>query len=265
MNKLTTTLLMSILLAGPSVAQSVAQRDGESPSQRPEARQRDDRNPPRDRQGRDRWELTQEQMPQAIAIVERLKPELAEQLRQAAEESPRQAAALIRDQFPRLYELLRIQREDPDRFELHVQSIIVMRQMFSLMREYRQAKEQDNQEAVAQLRTQLRTHIEQMYDIRMRQHDLEIQQLEAQLAERRQRREDAMANREEHINEILERVEEGDMRHGGPHRPEAGREGQRPDGADSPPMDERPREGQRPRNGQRPDRPRRGGDQLDLE
>ncbi|XAL98192.1 hypothetical protein OT109_11345 [Phycisphaeraceae bacterium D3-23] len=264
MKRLPTILMLTALLAGPA---AIAQpdhgdradppRQGDAP---PDGDRRGDRGPgdgPRgdrgdrgpddqadrgdrgrgergDRGGR-RWRLTEDQLDHAIEIIDRVKPELAEELRTTRADNPELTIRKITEEFPRVHELIEMHADDPARFELHVQSIQVMRDSVPLIRALREAQREDDQAAIADLTQQIREKVEAMFDIRMAIRRLEIQELRDRLSELEEQLVQAEEEKQQHIDERTASLVDRDPRGGrGP-----GRGG--PPGPDGPPEGDRPR------------------------
>ncbi|MFI4859405.1 MAG: hypothetical protein ACIAXF_01860 [Phycisphaerales bacterium JB063] len=232
MKRLSTLLLLTALLASPAALaqpdrgnrpdpprQGEAPPDGDRP--RGERGDRGDRGPDdradRDDRGRGergdrggrRWRLTEDQLDHAIEIIDRIKPELAQELRTTRDDDPALTIRKITEEFPRVHELLVMHADDPARFELHIQSIQVMRDSVPLIRQLRQAQQDNDPEAIAEYTAKLREQVEAMFDIRMAIRRLEIQDLRDRIAELEEQLAQAEDEREQHIDErtadIIER------------------------------------------------------------
>ncbi len=190
--------------------------------------------------GRDgsRWRLTPEQLDEAIAIVEQVNPELAESLRAARRDSVEAAIRQIAEEFPNIYELMRMREEEPERFDLHVQSLQVMRASGPLFRQLRQAQQDGDEAQIAELSEQLRESIATMFDIRMQLRQLEIEDLRRRITELEEKLEEDSARRDDAIAERLEMILEGRFGRGpregrgGERRGPRGDDEDRPDAAD---------------------------------
>lgn len=264
MKQLLTLLLLTALLIGPA-AIAQPQRDpnadpprrgevprGDRPNDQADRGERgpEDRADRGDRErgergergGRDRrWRLTEDQLDSALAIIDRLNPELAASLRETRDESPEHAVRRIAEEYPRVYELLEMQQDDPERYELHMQSIQVMRASVPLIRQLRQAQQGGDQDAIDTLTAQVREQVEAMFDIRMAIRRLEVQDLRDRIAELEEQIAEAEEQRDQHIDERTGQVVNGDPR-----------DGRGPRGRGGPP------DGERDAPGQREDGPRRG-------
>lgn len=187
--------------------------DGEQRGERPDRGGRGEWD-----RGRDgsRWRLSPEQLDEAIAIVEQVNPELAESLREARRDSVEAAIRQIAEEFPNIYELMRMHDEEPERFALHVQSLQVMRESGPIFRQLRQAQEDEDHEQIDALTEQLRTSIATMFDIRMQLRQLEIEELRQRITELEEQLADDGARRDEAIAERLEMILTGRFGRGGP-------------------------------------------------
>ena len=197
---------------------------------------RDERGPRRGRETPPR-SLTPEQLDQAIQIIDQINPRLAQSLRETRRQNGQQdTIRRIAQEFPNIYQLLHMQAESPQRFELHVRSLEVMRETWPLVRRLRQAREEGDAAAAQDLETQVREKIEAMFDIRMALRRLALEDLRRRVADLEGQLAGDEARRDEVIAQRMERVlngrpgpgrGEGDRgdrrrgpRHEAPHRPD---------------------------------------------
>lgn len=200
MNKLP-IILMFVALALP--INTFAQPDREQDAPRDRATQRDrrerpgdrdrpvDRERPGDRQATDRPErtgkhepITVEQIDDAIATLRAMHPDdkigWLERVEAMAKEQPEEAAKRL-SRFPRLRELMKMRENNPAEFELHATQSRVMREVFPLVRQIRQAQEEGDEEKVEKLKGQLRERIEELFTVRLKLKEFEIKRIRKHL------------------------------------------------------------------------------------
>ena len=246
MKRFLAPMLVALLAASPALAQGDAdpapgppdrgpgQRDagprdggprGDGPrserGERPERPERPERGEPGERgergprgdfeRGERPWQLSPDELGDAIELIERINPRLAESLRETQEESPERAVRRIAEEAPRTYELLRMRAEEPDRFALHMQSMRVMQATWPLVRQLRQAQRDEDQPKIDELTEQMRASMETLYDIRLKLRELEIQELRDQLEALEARHAQDRDRRSEHIASRLDDILNGNM------------------------------------------------------
>lgn len=229
--------------------------DENNPRQDRERRQHspNDRRGPRrgeDEHGPDRRpNLTAQDLEAALAILDEIQPELAQRFRAIAEEDADRAVRVLNERFPRVVEMLQMQRDNPDRFALHVRSMNIMRTMRPRMRTYREAAKAEDDQAIADARAAIRENIEALFDIRLELRLMEIQDLRDQIAELEAQLEDHRNQRDTLIDEQTDGFTNSRGRFGPPDhwRGRPGRESE----------DANPSDGNR----RRPGPPRDGGTQ----
>lgn len=248
-------ILMLACLAMPTGA--LAQPDGTQGPQRdrPTDRERDRERPqrPMDRErpgnrpgtqdrpshGSKHEPITVEQIGEAIETLREMHPDTKlgwlERVETMAEENPEEAARRL-SRFPRLRELMAMRENKPDEFELHAKQSRLMRELFPLVHDLRKAQAEDDEDRVAELKGQLRGQIEQLFDVRLKLKEIEIERIRNQLERAEKELTSIKADADELIdqkmNELMQRGdqkrgprEEGDRpdRHERPERPDQDR------------------------------------------
>jgi len=195
-------LLLAAVFAGPALAQPGQERpprDDEREQYRERMRQRAEEqrgeDAPRQAEGRDdrgerggdgrpdRPAIRPEDIEIALQVLAEFRPDTAEELRELAKQDPQAAAERIARAFPRIREFIQMKHEEPRRFDLHLQSMRTMREAWPLYRAYHEARRENNEQKMAEIRGQLREHVATMFDIRLELRRLEIEQLRKQLQE----------------------------------------------------------------------------------
>ena len=152
-------ILTLVALSLPTVALAQPGTDAGSDRDRKPMRDRADRHS--DRRGSDRQRsssrepISVDQIEQAIVTLRVMHPEAKlpwlERIETLAEENPEEAAKQL-SRYPRLRELMETRQNSPAEFKLHMQQSQLMREMFPLARAIRQAREQEDQAKVDELR-----------------------------------------------------------------------------------------------------------------
>lgn len=239
MNKLT-PLLMLVALSLPTLAMAQPEGPPRERGDRDRSQQRD----PGDRPGRDRQAdqpsdrkgpsrqsfgkraaITVEQLDQAVATLREMHPETKlpwlDRIETLAKENPEEAARRL-SRFPRLRELMETREKRPAEFELNAQQSRLMREVFPLVRQAREAEKNQDQAAIDDIRTKLRERIESLFQVRLKLKELEIQRIREQL----QRAEKDLADIKADGDKLIdEKMKEMMHRGNGPRGPR----GEKPD------------------------------------
>jgi len=225
--------LLTILILGLAVVavQARSEEPTDDPPQRDHAASAQDQKHPGDaapdkprrddrdhRRGRDRFHLSEEEAEQALQIITRLKPELGEELARLREDDPRRFARELEGRFPRFRWLLRLNRFDPEMFELRMRDIELYRRSRELAEQVRDARRAGRSEAEAAAREQLDGVVAEHFDVRQQIREAELARLERRLAALRDQLADRTENRRHIIAEHTESLIEGDHHHGQDHR-----------------------------------------------
>ena len=219
-------MLLLFALAGPTLAQPAEERpsrDDEREQMRERMRQRAEERrgegeqpgPGADGRGErgerggdgrpDRPGIRPEDIEVALEVLAEFSAERAQELRELAKDDPQAAAEKIARVYPRIQEMVELKREDPRRFELHLQSMRTMKQLWPLRRQIIDAKREGNEQRVAELTPQYREHVAQMFEIRLELRRLEIEKLRAEVQKLEDEIEDLDTNRQEHIEAAMDR------------------------------------------------------------
>lgn len=205
-------LLLIAALCLPTVALGQpGERDpgprGDGPPER-----RGDR-PERDRRGdhedrEDRWGEREpvpiELVKPALATIRELHPGAPwlERIEQLIEEDREEAAKAL-GRFPRILELIETRKSRPEEFALHVKNGALMREIFSMVRDYRVAKRDEDQATMDALRPQIREKTEAVFDIRIKIEQMKIERMKRELAEAEGELEAIIAGREGEIDKRM--------------------------------------------------------------
>lgn len=229
MNKrcLQLVLILGLALPGTALCQPdgpPAGRDDGPPPERREGRgdrERGDRERRGERDwGGEREPIPVELVPEALDTLRELHPEgpFTERLAKTAEEDPAEAAKHL-GRYPRILELIEMRKNSPEAFALHVEQAKVMRETFHKLREYHEARRNEDQEAMAKLRPQIREKVERVFDLRIEMKQMEIERMKKEIAEAEADLEKIIEGKED---EIIRRLEEMLERRWGDRRPRRG-------------------------------------------
>lgn len=162
----------------------------------------DDRSDDRRRRSR----MSDEQIESARQIVQRLYPEMTEQLEQLHAEDPAELRRTIERRFPRVRYLVKLQEKDPEMFELRMADITLGRQIETLAEQVRQAHLDDDKDAYKARREQLEDKVADHFDARQAIRELEIQMLERRVEELKDRLDEHDDDRDDLIERRVEEL-----------------------------------------------------------
>ncbi|MEM6749269.1 MAG: hypothetical protein AAGA57_02830 [Planctomycetota bacterium] len=176
-------------------------RDGRSPDRPRGDRDRDDR----DRDGRDRDRDRDRERAMdpadALAVIERLQPELAKSMQPIFEQRPEAAVELIRERFPRAIELVRLRSQDPEMFEAKADHLAAATHTFELCR---QLARSDADEAA--MRQTLAEPMRRAAQARLVVRELELQRMAQRLDQQRAELDKLQANHDDRVESYLARA-----------------------------------------------------------
>ncbi len=129
-------------------------------------------------------------------------PEMAEELDRLLRDNPDEARRRIRDALPRMRRLGELRKDDPEAFERIVSE---KRTEFRVQRMARQARRAKG-EARERATDELREHLNELFEARMRGRDTRIEQLERELDKLRSDQDRRRTRREELIERRLQEL-----------------------------------------------------------
>lgn len=203
------TCLAGLILALPLMPALAAQQDDEADADRqpPSAREdsdghddsdrdrrRDDDR--RDRDRRDDFDLSPEQIDQALELVRMRTPEIADRLQQLREDDPEKFEHVVDRIDWRLHHLLREHRRDPEGFKLRAEE---HRLRFQAHRLADRLQDAEGEEA-EQLKQELRNTLEQEFQARIAVHEHELTQLQQRIQDLR----DEIAHKREQMQQLID-------------------------------------------------------------
>lgn len=154
----------------------------------------------------ERRPMDEAELDKALALLERVKPELAERLSSLRAEEPREASRVIRERFPRLRHLLRLKEIDPPMYELRVEEVRLSYQSRDLVKEHTEARDAGDAELAAAVRDELSMVLEEHFEVRQQIRRRELELLERRIAALRERIEARAAERETVIEAQIEKM-----------------------------------------------------------
>lgn len=159
----------------------------------------DNKRPPhgRRRSGRD---LSQEDLDQVIVILEKIKPEAADQVRTIREKKGEQAGRVVAREFPRVMMFLEMRKRNPDMFDLRLEDMELNRQSRRLAEAFRDARETGELDQAAALKRKLVANVKQHFLIREQIRERELASLEQRIESLR----DELAERKKLENRIIQ-------------------------------------------------------------
>jgi len=163
-------------------------RDGED--ERPDD---DRRRPPH---GHDRGGLSEADLDRALEVLKKIHPDIATRVERVREQDPERAAELLRRSFPRLRQLLMLQRIDPEMFDLKVEDLRLGRVTRFYAAAVRQARDQGHDSLVEQRRATLKRLVARHYDVRLEIRQVELRRLEQRIEALRGAMADEQARRD---------------------------------------------------------------------
>jgi len=193
MNKLIASLT---LLAMTLPVGALAQPD-DRPRDRPdraedrvERERGEDREKDGDRDGdrrrfQHREPLPVDQVDEAIATIRAIHGDdevhWLERIEKQAETEPEKAARHL-SRYPRIREMMKSRKNNPEEFELLKKQSQRMRALFGKIRDLKRAQRENDQAGVDELKPQVRERIEQVFQVRLQLKELEIRQIREKLA-----------------------------------------------------------------------------------
>lgn len=160
---------------------------------------------------RGRRTMSESELDEALALLERVKPELADQLASLRAEDARRAGRLVQQRFPRVRYLLRLKEADPALYELRVDELALTYQGRSLAGEYLEARAADDNELAEAVRDELSVLLAEQFEVRQQIRRRKLEKLERRIAELREQIEARSTERDtligQRLDELLERVD----------------------------------------------------------
>ena len=210
---------------------------GDRPGERGQPGDRDG-----DRPGR-REPISVDQIEEALATIRAMHgdkaPPWMERIEKLVQEDPEAAAKAI-SRFPRIREMMDARKHRPEEFKLQSRQGQLMREVFPMVRELKQAQRDEDQDKIDELRPQIRERIERLFQVRLELKELEIKRIREKLARAEGELAEIEADSEALIDQKMQEILSGK----GPRGPREGgdrgdRDG-RPDHDDRRPKPERP-------------------------
>ncbi|MEM7681781.1 MAG: hypothetical protein AAF288_07480 [Planctomycetota bacterium] len=137
----------------------------------------------------------------ALAVIRRLQPDLAERMQPIFDERPEAAAELIRERFPRAVGLVRLRSQDPEMFEVKAEHLSAATAVYDLARRL-SAKDHDE----PAMRAALDGPVRRATEARLAVRELELQRMAERLERERVQLADHRARHEARVSGFIDRV-----------------------------------------------------------
>ncbi len=147
--------------------------------------------------------MSEKQIDEALALLKKVRPALAQRLAQVRDESPQRVGWLIEHRFPHLRYLLELKENDPDMYELRVDDVRLSYESQDLAEQYRQAQKDNNHRQVRELRSKLEKLVESHFEVRQKIRQLELKRLEQRIEDLREQIEKRDDDRDELVEQRL--------------------------------------------------------------
>ena len=159
---------------------------------------------------RDRPPLTEEQVGQAIQVLQQIDPEAAAYVEQIREEAPLRVAWALERRFPQIVDFLSLKQRDPAMYELRIEDLRLAHESRRLARRIGMAKEAGKDDEAERLTDQLAETLEHHFDIRQQIRERELADLEARVERLREQLEQRADNRDDLIEQRLQQLTTGE-------------------------------------------------------
>jgi len=205
------------------------ERDGEQPRLRDHGPGRPDQSEPDPSRFQSKNPLPPERVQEAIAALREMhgenQPEWMKDLEELAQQDPAEAARRL-SRFPNIIEVIDAHANRPEEFKLYIRQSTLMRQIFPLIKEYREAQREENAVKLEEIRPQIRECVRGLLENRVELKRMEIERIRLQLKEA----EEDLAKIENSSEELIEqKVKEMLEQRPRRPRPDEG-QGDRPEG-----------------------------------
>ena len=184
---------------------------GERPGDRPRHSDRE-RPGDKDNKSNKREPLTVDQVDEALQTLKEMhgndSPPWMQRIENLAKEDP-EAAAKALSRFPRIRDMMHARKNKPEEFKLHTSQSLLMREVFPMVRQLKQAQKHEDQAKVDELKPKIRERIEQLFQIRLQLKEIEIKRIREKLAKAEQELADIQTDSESLIDEKMDEIMTG--------------------------------------------------------
>lgn len=144
-------------------------------------------------------ELSEADMPDALAVLHDYRPELVKRFEDWASRHPENARVMLSNSVPMMQRLIRMRREDPAGYRLAIEDLRYYRFTAQLSKQLREATTQKDHAAIDDLSDKLRTLLIRHFEIRQKIREREIEKLQSRIDQLR----DQLKHRTDARDEIL--------------------------------------------------------------
>lgn len=164
---------------------------------------------PKPEPARERPPLTNDQIDEALGILERIDTDAAQAFQKQREEDPQAVGKALRRWFPRMEHFLALRRYDPKMYELRVEDFRLAHASRKLARQLVAAREAKDAEQVEAYTAKLQSLVESHFDLRQRMREHELARLESRIERLREKLKERAADRGPLIDQRLMELTEG--------------------------------------------------------
>jgi hypothetical protein len=150
--------------------------------------------------------LTEEQIDEAISILNDVNPQRARELEKIRKENPERAAEIIRENMLPILELGILKRRAPEIYKYRVEDYKLNRQTEDIAREYRAAVEKKDDAAAKAKHQELIAKLNEQFAVRQKMREEQVARLEKQIAEMKTKIEATAKAKDELIKERVEEL-----------------------------------------------------------
>jgi hypothetical protein len=217
---LTTIVLLGLLATAPAVW-AQAPDDNDREIDRP-------RRPMLDRWreagGRDGWRhmspaktLSDEEIQALLPIVREAMPELGARLEKMGKEHPERLRAFLSRVAPRLQEMQRLKKDDPQEYQRRVAEAHGRLKVARALKSYHEAVHEGDTAAAEKRKAELRQMLSESFTARQQRMEEELKRMEQRLAKLRVEMRQRFADRDKLIDQRLQELLDGRIGHGERH------------------------------------------------
>ncbi|MCK4873211.1 MAG: hypothetical protein KAS72_10840 [Phycisphaerales bacterium] len=158
-------------------------------------------------------DLSDEQRGALHDLAKHFSPHLTQQLDDLREENPQRYERVLDRNMPRLLEMMELRSRDQEMFDLKLRDSKLAYRSMQLARAFQLAEQADDDARLEELEDQLTAVLSEHFDVRqkIREHELEmiavrVRDLEEELTDRAQHREELIGERREALLEAIRRA-----------------------------------------------------------
>lgn len=151
--------------------------------------------------------LTEGQLDQALEVMRRIDPPMADRLEQLRDQDPKAAIRMLERRFPKVRDLIFLGKRDPQMLEFRIEQLRLARSIRRLISRYRQARSENQAEQAERIEADLVESLEQRFDQQQGMRRAQIHKLEQRVEGLRHKLEEQSENKPRIIQQQLERIQ----------------------------------------------------------